>query len=483
MSGWFDDRDEQMSLLGDEEATRTDHREGQTVTGSEAFADDRDRNEESITEQAGLFQQEEELDGQASLTGGTASRTESSGFFDGGDGNGNGFDFGFEDFGPTSRTPVATEEFDDDIVVDVNGGRDKRQFAGTGLSPEDFELDFSTSFRTAEDRGMSDGSVIAEDLAEVQTEESRRQRIEGIEANISMAESEGVLTPDGPNGDAEHAPDDLFRPNGNGGRNGGRRQTTEIEFGSRAAANAAREAISEGASTGRYDGRHKTIEVDDGKISERQLNRLSRRAADSRRAEAEKAGQRQLTEAEKDRLDFSEISVVETRSIKGVMQSEGVDDWTSFVDPTLSVEEHRSIAERASRDEIGARMDDTETEADRIGREADAFAAEQRGLEDHAIKGAKAGEQEAINVLVDELGWDRTQAKSLAQATDDPRERKQIVETAIMRAKSHGRFMTEPVPAPNSPGMRKATTGRYVGNDFEDAQVGRLRKSGQFTRI
>lgn len=471
---WFtDDRDEQASLLGDEAATRTKDREGTVVTGSDAFADDRDHDDQEKTEQAGLFQQESELDGQASLTGGQASQTESEGFFDESDGGG-AFDLGFS--GPTADTPVSA--FEDDVMLDVNGGRDERELTGTGLSPEDFEMPPEPRFGKDTTPSESEKASIAADLADVQAEESRRLRISDVEQNVAAAESAGVLTPDGPNGDSEHAPEGLFSPEG--AQETGAK--TEITFGSRTAANEARESIPDEARTGRYDGRHKTVEVFDERLGERRLNRLSRRAADSRRAEAEKSGQASLTDAEKERIDFSSLGVFEARSIKGIMQSEGVDDWTSYVDETLSVEEHRQVAKRASRDEVGARMDSRDTEGARLGREADAFAKEQRGLEDHAIKGAEAGEQEAVETLVVELGWDRSEARALAQATDDPKERGELVRAAIVRAKSHGRFMTEPAPAPNSAGMRKPSTGRYVGNDFEEPDIGR-RESGQFTRI
>jgi len=75
---FVDDRDQQGTLEVGEEAARTEGREG-SIMGSESFADDRDGGSDA-GEQFNLFAEEEELDGQASLGGGQATR-ESEGFF------------------------------------------------------------------------------------------------------------------------------------------------------------------------------------------------------------------------------------------------------------------------------------------------------------------------------------------------------------------------------------------------------------------
>jgi len=124
---WTDDRDRQASLFGDTDATRTMDRSGETVTGSDSFADDRDTGSVDPGEQAGLFEQTEELEGQAALGGGTATQTESEGFF-GQDGGLTDVDqsraFAFDDYGPTSREPIPDEER-------------QRALQGTGLAPGD----------------------------------------------------------------------------------------------------------------------------------------------------------------------------------------------------------------------------------------------------------------------------------------------------------------------------------------------------------
>lgn len=51
----------------------------------------------------------------------------------------------------------------------------------------------------------------------------------------------------------------------------------------------------------------------------------------------------------------------------------------------------------------------------------------------------------------------------------------------ILRSESHGRFLREPPePAPDSPGWRKASTGRYIGYGIRDPNVRRDTRTGQF---
>lgn len=138
-SPWTDDRDRQASLFGDTDATRTMDRSGETVTGSDSFADDRDTGGVDPGEQAGLFEQTEELEGQAALGGGTATQTESEGFF-GQDGGLTDVDqsrpFAFDDYGPTSRRPVPDAERQE---VSRLGGVDRRRLQDTALSVSDAE--------------------------------------------------------------------------------------------------------------------------------------------------------------------------------------------------------------------------------------------------------------------------------------------------------------------------------------------------------
>lgn len=253
-----------------------------------------------------------------------------------------------------------------------------------------------------------------------------------------------------------------------GRRTGGKKQ--EIEFGRRQSAQEARELLPENALTEKYDGRHKTVEVQTDKVPEAKLNRVSGLAADSKDHRENKAGQVPLTDAERADIDFTETTVPEARSAKGILMNEGVDDFTSYFDETLTVDEHREIAKKAARDSKGKRMDNQATS---VEREANAFRRSQEELKDHAIKGARMGEEEAVRTLIDEIGMSPQRARSFAQQADSPEERAQLVKTEIGRAKANGRFLSmRPDPAPESPGMRAQSTGRYIGDEVVRADPG-----------
>lgn len=100
--------------------------------------------------------------------------------------------------------------------------------------------------------------------------------------------------------------------------------------------------------------RSKTIELKEGTPSE-VVQEVRGEAADSRKGEAEKFGQVALTESERERIDFTKTSIPEARSAKAIAQGKGVDDFTSYFDPELSVDEHREVFTGAVRDERGSR--------------------------------------------------------------------------------------------------------------------------------
>lgn len=110
------------------------------------------------------------------------------------------------------------------------------------------------------------------------------------------------------------------------------------------------------------------------------LNDIAGRAADSRRAEAEKAGQAPLTDAERRRINFAApgVNVPKARSIKAIAEKEGVDDWIAFADLSLTVDENRDLLKRAAREERGKRMGQRrDSEAARAQRLGEAFTTQQ----------------------------------------------------------------------------------------------------------
>ena len=70
----------------------------------------------------------------------------------------------------------------------------------------------------------------------------------------------------------------------------------------------------------------------------------------------------------------------------------------------------------------------------------------------------------------------------LKSRINDFRRDEETTEVPILRATSNGRFLDDPPePAPGAPGFRKASTGRFVGNEFEDPGIERRGDNGQFT--
>lgn len=62
--------------------------------------------------------------------------------------------------------------------------------------------------------------------------------------------------------------------------------------------------------------------------------------------EPESFGQRELTEMEKLRIDFTKTNVFHARSCKAIGRGLDVDDWLAYYDPRCTVDEHREIYRR-----------------------------------------------------------------------------------------------------------------------------------------
>ena len=272
---------------------------------------------------------------------------------------------------------------------------------------------------------------------------------------------------------------------GNGGSGGSREQsgmmgsdtTTEtLEFERRELANAVRDDLPADALAETDDRRRTTVQVDASALSDRQLNRLAGQAADAGSFEDDKAGQVPLTEAERSRIDFTETTVPEARAAKGVFAAEGVDDFVSFYDETLTVDENRDIASRASRDEQGKQMDAGDTTRQRAAR---AFRSAEQNRLGNIVTGAKRGSDDAVDALVEEVGSDEdavnvlmaeggvseSKARNIVGLADTPAQRDALVETNLIRLRSSGRFNSDPtVDAPAAPGQRAPANGRFVGD-------------------
>ncbi|DAC85278.1 hypothetical protein [Natrinema versiforme] len=129
------------------------------------------------------------------------------------------------------------------------------------------------------------------------------------------------------------------------------------------------------------------------------------------RAERDGTSQLPLDDHERDSIDFSQgrASVPWARSIKAIMRAEGVDDWLAYLDPSLSVDEHQEVAQRAARDEQGDRLDAEDSIDDRLAS-VEGF---QSSRCDSAETHCEEGEDDACEFLVNECGVDRDEVQSL----------------------------------------------------------------------
>lgn len=129
---------------------------------------------------------------------------------------------------------------------------------------------------------------------------------------------------------------------------------------------------------------------------------LETEASASRSEQQSGPGQVPLMKGERRQLDFSRegVNVPKYRAIKGVAAKHGVDDWLAYADHTLTVDEHREVMERATRDESGQRMD-----ADRTDEQRARDLQGQAGSDcDHARDHCEHGDPAACEFLTDECG-------------------------------------------------------------------------------
>ncbi|MEY7847913.1 hypothetical protein AB7C87_01745 [Natrarchaeobius sp. A-rgal3] len=323
-----------------------------------------------------------------------------------------------------------------------------------------------------------------------------------FEENIAAAEQAGVLEPIGPNGDAEHAPADVFEPD-----------PIEIEFHSLDAANAARDRYPD-ALDDSDTRRTKMVRVW-GHAPDDVVDAIALEAAESRAHVADQFGQVELTRAERaqleDRRDWDGRMLFHAQSAKAVLQGSGVDDWIAYYDPQLTVDEHRSIAEQARRDERGARMDEHAREgafeamvAGAVGapvqqrqRASDAvielcmeisgehdsevfraiLAGEHPGVSNARIRRAK----ETIEDIRAEFGHEFVE-RAAEECHRERRPAPEPLDPVRFERDARTGWFTPPDPRPDPVvGVdRSAATGQFVTQEREPAGVGRGENSGRF---
>jgi hypothetical protein len=152
------------------------------------------------------------------------------------------------------------------------------------------------------------------------------------------------------------------------------------------------------------DGRKKVVKIrSDMPPALRQ--RLEGEAADSRKFRAFEFGQEPLTRQEKQDIDFNQTDIFTARSAKAVAVARGVDDFTAFFDPTLTVSENKQIFEDVRRNsrgggQRGGRDFNDSREQDRRAGRGSNRAKESRV--DNAKEFAFAGDREAQEFLTEE---------------------------------------------------------------------------------
>jgi hypothetical protein len=193
----------------------------------------------------------------------------------------------------------------------------------------------------------------------------------------------------------------------------------EIEFGSKETADEYRREHDEWVCPVDDDARLKTVafvsDAPDWLIEQAEVE-----AASGRSERASGGGQAELTDAEKNRVGpfTGSNNYRKAAAVKGVMLDAAVDDWTSYYDPTLTVDEHRDLAERAKREGGGRRLDQQESVDDRLGRAEAAVSQEC----DHARDHCEHGDPDACEFLRDACGYDDEDIETILdgeQATEE----------------------------------------------------------------
>lgn len=184
--------------------------------------------------------------------------------------------------------------------------------------------------------------------------------------------------------------------------------TTRIEYGTKAAADQARDEYGEYLCS-EDDRRLKTVAFSSD--TPESVIETERREAEMGRGErSDGAGQVPLSDHERDQIDFSagRANVAHARSVKGIASDEGVEDWLSYYDPSLTVDEHRDVMDSASRE--SGRRSDTADAADRAAEAAKAAADEQC---DHARGHCRHGDPDACEFLADTCGYGSDEVQAL----------------------------------------------------------------------
>ena len=187
------------------------------------------------------------------------------------------------------------------------------------------------------------------------------------------------------------------------------RETTEAEFASRVVANEVRDDLVDryGEDVLALDDDRRSTVVRVAEDAPRAAGRLAQQEAKDDLEAARTVGQADLTNAEKDNLDFTEANIMHARAAKAVIQDEGIDDWTAVYDPTTTVDSQREIAQQNRESIQGDRLDMETDNVAMTRQQADSQ------LEKRAVDAAADGIDEAADQLRDEFGYSDTQIEAI----------------------------------------------------------------------
>ncbi|MHB9287348.1 hypothetical protein ACKVMT_09960 [Halobacteriales archaeon Cl-PHB] len=251
-----------------------------------------------------------------------------------------------------------------------------------------------------------------------------------------------------------------------------------IEFGSREAADAAREQFGEYVCPEDDDRREKAVAfVSDA--PEQVIEQARLQAAEGQGEWEGGAGQVPLSEAEKDRIDFGQdrANVPHARSVKGIARAEGVDDWLAYYDPSLTVDEHREVMADAATEGGGRRLDADDSAVAKAGEAAKTAQAESC---DHARGHCKNGEPEACEFLQQTCGYSETEVEEILGLADD-RHQGDTEQTDLVTV-GGGRFPEMQVTPEEAGALRRAWRSYKAGVGTVEGLLADLRSEVVRTR-
>jgi hypothetical protein len=189
----------------------------------------------------------------------------------------------------------------------------------------------------------------------------------------------------------------------------------KVRFGSKSAADAVRDRHEKHLCSD-DDRRLKMVEFA-STTPEAVIEEAEVEAADSRQdADPETAGQVPLTESERSDIDFTgEANVPHARSVKGIAASKGVSDWSAYYDASLTVDEHREVMERASKEGGGRRREDQTDATEKAGEAAKVVKSEEC---DHARGHCANGEPEACEFLTERCDYSQDRVEEILGMAD-----------------------------------------------------------------